>query len=207
MSLDKGRPELRQITDARTLRALAHPVRLALIEELSVGGPLTATEVGERIGETPTTCSFHLRQLAKYGLVEEAGGGRGRARPWRMSTVGLNIKAARGDTESEVAATTLARMFLDRSLQRYQTWRDTRRTYPEEWQDATTDSTYLFYVTADELGELKEELHGLLMDRYWDRLDDPSRRPPGAAPVEMLVISYPVSPPSDTSGGTDAEGT
>ena len=62
--------------DARTLRALAHPVRVALIETLSVEGPLTATEAGERIGESPTTCSFHLRQLAKYGFVEEAGAGR-----------------------------------------------------------------------------------------------------------------------------------
>jgi DNA-binding transcriptional ArsR family regulator len=207
MSLEGGRPDLRQITDARTLRALAHPVRIALIEELTVGGPLTATEVGERIGESPTTCSFHLRQLAKYGLVEEAGGGRGRARPWRMSAVGFHINAPRGDADSEVAATVLARMFLDRSLSRYRTWRDTRHTYPEQWRDATTDSTYLFHVTADELNEFKEELHRFLMDRYWERLDDPSRRPPGAAPVEMVVIAYPVSPPSDSSGGTDAKRT
>ena len=65
--------DLRQIDDARTLKALAHPVRVALIETLSVEGPMTATEAGERIGESPTTCSFHLRQLAKYGFVEEAG--------------------------------------------------------------------------------------------------------------------------------------
>jgi len=73
--------ELRKITDARTLRALAHPVRIALFEELSLGGAMTATEIGEQIGESPTTCSFHLRQLAKYGFVEEAGGGTGRSRP------------------------------------------------------------------------------------------------------------------------------
>lgn len=71
-------PDIRKITDVRTLRALAHPVRIALIEALIIDGPMTATEAGERIGETPTTCSFHLRQLAKYGLVEEAGGGKGR---------------------------------------------------------------------------------------------------------------------------------
>ena len=70
-------PNIREITDARTLRALSHPVRLALIEQLTIGGPMTATEVGELIGESPTTCSFHLRQLAKYGFVEEAGGGKG----------------------------------------------------------------------------------------------------------------------------------
>ena len=74
---------LREVSDARTFRALGHPVRLALLETLVIEGPLTATEAAEQIGESPTTCSFHLRQLARYGFVEEAGGGKGRARPWR----------------------------------------------------------------------------------------------------------------------------
>jgi len=94
-------PETRQVTDARTMRALSHPVRIAILEVLSLEGPLTATEVGERIGETPTTCSFHLRQLAKYGFVEEAGGGKGRARPWRMTSIGQQI-SAHGDPEAEL---------------------------------------------------------------------------------------------------------
>src|ERR1700722_12700925 len=56
-------PQIRKITDARTLKALAHPVRIALFEELALGGAMTATQIGERIGESATTCSFHLRQL------------------------------------------------------------------------------------------------------------------------------------------------
>lgn len=60
------------------MRALAHPVRSSLLELLIIDGPITATEAGERLGESPTTCSFHLRQLARYGFVEEAGGGPGR---------------------------------------------------------------------------------------------------------------------------------
>ena len=70
----KSLDDVRQLTDSQTLRALTHPVRIALIEALLLGGAMTATEVGERISESPTTCSFHLRQLAKYGFVEEAGG-------------------------------------------------------------------------------------------------------------------------------------
>ena len=72
----KSLEDVRQLTDSQTLRALTHPVRIALIEALLLGGAMTATEVGERISESPTTCSFHLRQLAKYGFVEEAGGVR-----------------------------------------------------------------------------------------------------------------------------------
>ncbi|HEX5114878.1 MAG TPA: helix-turn-helix domain-containing protein [Pseudonocardiaceae bacterium] len=197
---DSRQPKLREITDTQTLRALTHPVRVALLEELSLGGPLTATEVGERIGESPTTCSFHLRQLAKYGLVEEAGGGRGRARPWRMSAIGMSINSTGGDTENQVAATVLGRMVRDRSLQRFQNWRDTMRTYPKEWQDAAEDSSFLFFVTAEELEQLNQEVLDILMTRYWDRLTDPSLRPPGSAPVETQFLSYPLTLPHDTSG-------
>ena len=116
---DPGLPKLRQITDARTMRALSHPVRIALLEMLTVAGPLTATEVGEIIGESPTTCSFHLRQLAKYGFVEEAGGGKGRARPWRMTSIGQEISAPRDDPEAELAAGALMRLIRERQLDRH----------------------------------------------------------------------------------------
>src|ERR1700744_5974564 len=111
--------ELRKITDARTLRALAHPVRIALFEELSIGGAMTATEIGEQIGETATTCSFHLRQLAKYGFVEEAGGGAGRARPWRLTQVGMSFDSDNGDQQAEIASEAAIRLFRERQLARY----------------------------------------------------------------------------------------
>src|SRR5262249_61369493 len=75
--------EARKITDARAMRALAHPVRLALLEALVHAGTLTATQASELLGESPANCAFHLRTLAKYGYVVEAGGGRGRGRPGR----------------------------------------------------------------------------------------------------------------------------
>src|SRR3954465_6069706 len=68
----------REVSDPMAMRALAHPVRLALIEALADAPTLTATEAGERVGESPANASFHLRQLAKYGFVEEAEGGAGR---------------------------------------------------------------------------------------------------------------------------------
>ena len=66
-----------EVTDPRALRALAHPIRLALLEALADAGTLTATQAGEAIGEIPASASFHLRQLEKYGHVEEAGAGTG----------------------------------------------------------------------------------------------------------------------------------
>ena len=73
------------ITDPTVMRALAHPVRMALIELFGVHATLTATQASEALGESPANCAFHLRTLAKYGFIEEAGGGRGRERPWKAS--------------------------------------------------------------------------------------------------------------------------
>jgi DNA-binding transcriptional ArsR family regulator len=186
--------QLREISDARTLRALAHPVRLALLEILSLVGPMTATEAGERIGESPTTCSFHLRQLAKYNFVEEAGGGKGRARPWRVTSIYMQF-FARDDPELEIASTALMRLLRDRQLDRHRTWLETRTMFPLRWRQAAGESDFLFHVTADELEALNRELVAFLLSRFQDRLTDPSRRPAGSVPVEMLVFSYPVALP------------
>ena len=191
------RPEPRNLTDARTLRALAHPVRIALYEELAYGGAMTATELGKRIGETPTTCSFHLRQLAKYGFVEEAGGGKGRARPWRLTSLGWNIPAA-DDRETQVAGDLVLRLSRERAFARYQRWQETKAGYPREWREAADDSEYVTYVTAEELTQVKKELHAVLA-RFRERLRDPAKRPPGALPVETLLLSYPIEPPPDDS--------
>src|SRR6476659_5694344 len=85
------------LTDPRALRALAHPTRLKLVGLLRKHGPLTATQAGVLLDEVPASASFHLRQLAKYGLVEEAPGGRGRERPWRSSAA-ITSWANVGDT-------------------------------------------------------------------------------------------------------------
>ena len=191
------------------MRALSHPVRIALIEELTMGGAMTATELGERVGETPTTCSFHLRQLAKYGFVEEAGGGKGRARPWRMTTLGMSITAPHDDPEAQIAATALVRLFRERQFDRYRTWVENTSAYPRSWQDAAGDSEFLFYLTPEELTQLNHELMALLRPRFRDRMEDPAKRPPGTLPVEMLLLSYPVAAPGrgDAPAAGTAEGT
>jgi hypothetical protein len=168
---------------------------MALLEELAVYGPLTATEVGERIGETPTTCSFHLRQLAKYGFVEEAGGGKGRARPWRVTSVAMSVDIDHDDAETQVAADTLMRLFRERTFARAAKWWQTRSSYPKEWRDAADNSEFVSYLTPAELKQLTEDMFALLYP-WMERLTDPSKRPPGALPVETLLLSYPIAPPA-----------
>jgi DNA-binding transcriptional ArsR family regulator len=204
--LAAGQEPMRRVTDARTMRALAHPVRIALLEELVLAGPLTATEIGERIGETPTTCSFHLRQLARYGFVEEAGGGKGRARPWRLTSIGISFSSTSDDPEAEIAAGVLSRLVRERQLGRYWTWVETRASYPRAWRNAADESEYLFYLTPAELKELGQELAVMLNARFRERLTDPAQRPAGSVPVEMLLLSFPSRHPAAGDGGPGETG-
>src|SRR5215213_5846218 len=73
-----------QVTDVRALRALAHPLRNRLLGQLRVNGPATASQLGRAVGESSGSTSYHLRQLAAYGFVEEVEDqGTARERWWR----------------------------------------------------------------------------------------------------------------------------
>ncbi|MGH3661358.1 MAG: helix-turn-helix domain-containing protein [Micromonosporaceae bacterium] len=205
MSLEEpARPDQARLSDAKTLRALSHPVRLALMEVLVTSGPLTATEAGELIGESPTTCSFHLRQLAKYGFVEEAGGGRGRQRPWRRTHLGWSVDKQH-NPQFELASQALDRVLLERYWQRVSRWVETFPSYPQKWKEASDLSQYGFFLTAEELAELTADYHEVMrrhFERFKERYNDPSKRPPGARAVEVLTFAYPaefpgIEPPGD----------
>lgn len=196
MTIEGHQPDAgpRELTDPRTMRALAHPIRLSLIELLSVDGPHTATEAGGVIGESPSSCSFHLRQLAKYGFVEEAGQGQGRRRPWRMTQVGTTFGSTHADAETSVAADALAGMIQERYFERWRQWRRTVRAYPPEWQEVGGWSEMVWWVTSAEQRELDQQIAELVR-RYRDRLLDPSRRPAGAQPIEFVALAFPFRPP------------
>ena len=182
----------RRVDDIKALRALAHPVRLALIERLTVDGPLTATEASSLVGESPSSCSFHLRQLAKYGFVEETGEGTGRRRPWRVTRIGLDFDPFADDPAVSRASAEVGRLVRERELDRYRRWMATRSSWPEEWRDAAVDSEYAFWVTPQELKALGEELNERLAALGRQRLADPANRPEGSLPVELLLFAYPM---------------
>jgi DNA-binding transcriptional ArsR family regulator len=185
--------EPRRLTDPRAMRALAHPLRLALLEALAEhGGALTATEAAEHVGESPASCSFHLRQLAKYGFVEEAERGRGRRRPWRLTQVGVSFTVdSSGGPETVRAASALERVMRDRFLDRAQAALDRRAELPPDWQRLTGVSQFRLYATPEEVQALQDELLELL-GRHHDRFLDASRRPEGARAVELLAFTYPL---------------
>jgi DNA-binding transcriptional ArsR family regulator len=182
-------PPIRELTDPKTMRALAHPTRLRLLEVLAHEGELTATEAGERIGESPASCSFHLRQLAKYGFVEEAPRTGGRRRPWRPKGIGMRFTDVHEDRETAQAAGALARVLRDRNLARAQRGLDARAYEPPEWRRVLGESEFTLYVTPEEFAALDAEVTEMLL-RYQDRLANPALRPEGAQPVQVLLMGY-----------------
>jgi hypothetical protein len=191
-------PDMRELTDPKTLRALTHPVRLALLEVLTLEGPLTATAAGELIGESSTTCSFHFRQLAKYGFVVEAGNGPGRQRPWKLAHVGMRFSEVHDDPELSIAAKTLEKMMIDRAFARLQNFQNTRSNYPKQWQENSGSLESILHLTVGELQELQEEFASIFM-RFRGRLADPTLRPPDSLPVEVLLFGFPMRLPEVSS--------
>ena len=189
-----------RLTDPKALRAMAHPTRLALIGVLRREGSLTATQAADLIGESPASCSFHLRQLAKYGLVEEAGGGRGRERPWRATTMFTSWPDVPEGPAAEAASRMLGAVLADRYFDGLRRWLDTKADESEEWQQAAQFGDTMLYVTPDELAALRAETDAM-MDRFLDRLTHPQLRPPGARRVTYLHLAF----PGDLSGARSDE--
>jgi DNA-binding transcriptional ArsR family regulator len=179
MSFKKNRNDQLEIDDPRAMRALAHPVRLNLLSALS-DGPLTATECAERVGESPQSCSYHLRTLAKYGFVEAAEAGNGRERPWRKVARGLRWS---GDTDSE-AARALAGTFLARDFRLLQEY---LAAPPDDWPEPMYTQAVL-RLTPAEGEELSRAVFDLLQPYFTNVRTD---APEGARDVWWASFGVP----------------
>jgi DNA-binding transcriptional ArsR family regulator len=189
--------EPRRLTDASDLKALAHPVRMAILETLTLHGPMTATEVGERLGESASNCSWHLRKLAEHGFVSEADGGTGRQRPWQSASTGMQWDDPGPDDDADlsVAGKALTRILLDREMARLLTAVDRRPHDDEEWREATSITQSAMWLTADELAEVNTAITELLMARR-ERLEQPELRPEGSRLCAFMAWGVPNPDPA-----------
>ena len=194
------------LTDPQAIRAYAHRTRMALVGMLRTEGPLTATRAAELTGESVASCSYHLRMLAKYGVVEEVPG-PGRQKPWRATAQYTNISRASGDPAVDAATTELrtflAQHYFELVVNAERTWEQ----LPEEWQKVEAFGDELLYLTPSELEELRDGIDELL-HRFADRNTRPELRPAGAELVQMLRIAFRqdrgTTSPDDAEGGEPA---
>jgi DNA-binding transcriptional ArsR family regulator len=164
------------------LKALAHPLRVELYETLSALGASTASALAERLGESSGSTSYHLRQLARHGLVREVEGkGSGRERWWEVRPGGFTVSAQDYEQESgRVAAQMVVRQWERRRTALLEDLQARADELEPEWQEATTLSTVNVTATAEEMIELRiafEEFSAKYVDPLRNReMNADSRR-------------------------------
>lgn len=185
----------RVIRDPRALRAMAHPFRLQLLDLIVRHGTLTSAEAANATGESTASCSFHLRQLAKYGFIEPAAAGDRRERPWKRVEGGERIPDSSDPVFAGAAAET-GRVLLDRVYAGAVNWLHGHTELPRRWQRGAILDEELLYLTADELSALSRQVIELLAT-YRSRTSAPESRPAGALPVRALALLFPVPDEAD----------
>ncbi|MFF2810091.1 ArsR/SmtB family transcription factor [Streptomyces sp. NPDC058000] len=161
----------------------AHEVRTALLALLAEVGTVTATEAAARLGYSSGLCSFHLRQLARHGHIEEAPHSGGRARPWRLRQ---STRAA-GPSADDFGD--LARGLEDESWQR---WLELRDQAPSGWRHDEAFSA-VAYLTPEEMSRVAAAIRKALAP-YNDREQRPLARPADARPVALITRLFPLLP-------------
>jgi hypothetical protein len=176
----------RQITDPKALRALAHPLRWKLLEVVSREGTATATQCAQETGESVASCSYHLNMLAKYDFVEQAEGGQGREKPWRLVHASQGMTDLGMDDEGALAMQAASGAFLDYALTQIRDRQLSTHLEPDEWRAVVGIDNSNDYLTPAEVEELREAFNERL-DHYRERRTKPELRPEGSRPVNFFL--------------------
>jgi DNA-binding transcriptional ArsR family regulator len=177
-----------EITDSEVLAALAHPLRVALLYQLGALGSRTASQCAQSLGETPANCSYHLRQLAKVGLVTREESGDGRERPWRPVYTGIDLRPPVDDPDPEVmtaaraARASLANVEIEEHARLAGQYLRLEPRADPAWREAAAGASYSLRLTAEELAALVRALDALIRPYIGLTRPDP---PEGAQPVHL----------------------
>lgn len=193
MSLESGSERSKQrwrlLDDPVAIRALAHPLRRDLMSIIGRLGKATTADAARELGISHGLASHHLRQLAKYGFVEEAGGGTGRQRPWRVVLQSNSVPTEGLDAETAAASQAMITLWLNREFEALRAWQ-VREASEGEWARAAYVNQSLGWLTLDELRDLGEQMQQI-MSRFLNRIGDPASRPPGSRPVRLMSWGIP----------------
>ncbi|MFY1673247.1 ArsR/SmtB family transcription factor [Plantactinospora sp. WMMB334] len=182
--------------DPTSLRGLAHPLRVRMLNTLREHGPATATLLAERLGQSTGATSYHLRQLAQYGfVVEEPGRGAGRERWWRAAHRKTLLDGEEVGRDALPDIETYLRSVAALYAERIDRWLNEMSGLPKEWERAWTLSNWQLRLTAAEAQEFADALRELI-GRY--RHDGPGvSAPDGAEPFVVQAQLMPFVRPVD----------
>ena len=177
-----------EVTDGAVLAALAHPLRVALLYQLNALGSRTASQCAQALGETPANCSYHLRQLAKAGLVARDEAGNGRERPWRSVYTGLSLRPPVDDADPEVVTAaratraSVANIEIEEHARLARQYLRLEPRAAKDWRDVAGVNSYSLRLTAGELHELVQALDAAIRPYIGLTRADP---PEDAQPVHL----------------------
>lgn len=183
-----------KITDVRVLAALAHPTRLAILHLLLTVGESTATKCADVVGGSPSACSYHLRHLERFGLVERVAtdpseGVDGRTRRWRSVATGFDFGEPDRTGSPELVAATVAvtSIGIDENVRLARHYLSHLDDVPTAWQGVAAFSTYALLVTPEELGPMIDAIDAIVRPlRGVARTDAPA----DARPVRMVFEAF-----------------
>ena len=189
LCLVSERQDIREVTDARVLAALAHPLRRRLLDVLRVHGPATASALAERTDQHVGNVSHHIRALAEVGLVEEAPelAKDRRERWWRLVARSLRWsgEAMSGDPAEEAVAQAVQSLTLDRHAGHVRAWFAAGDEERQPWRESAFIVEKWLHLTADELEELSGEIGDLLA--RWREREEPDA---GVHREPILLFAY-----------------
>jgi DNA-binding transcriptional ArsR family regulator len=179
-----------RISDPQVMRALAHPARIEIIDYLNnTGAAVTATECASMVGLSPSATSYHLRELAKYGLVEQAPSrGDGRERIWRGVGASLRIKGDIVHVGAREAERALVDAYLTKDFQKLRDWTARQGDEPPVWRDASMLMRMYLLLSPEELIEVNNQVAAIL-EPYRQR--ERTEPPEDARRVLMHYSAFP----------------
>lgn len=183
-----------EISDPKAIRALAHPVRLDLLQVLGASGPATAAQCGRALGVSQASCSFHLRQLATYGFVEDAGPGHDRReRRWRITDPRLSVRISSGG--DVVVRQQIERLVVEREMQAILDYSLRPDDASPEWQHKAGIVTGMVVLSPDEAAAIKEQWIALLAPHIARARADDRQVQPGQRHVRYFMAATPMPEP------------
>jgi len=184
-----------RLTDPRAIKALAHPARLAVIDEFFAGKKLTATECAEIAGLSASAMSYHLRALERWGIIKRSEASPdGRERPWEAAGHGLRVESSEPRASAAVESAMIARI-LERERGRALDWLGRAQAPAKEWAELPAVTTVGAWLTAEEAEACNTELNAVI-DKY--RRRTPFDGPEGTKKVRLTFSVVPTDdPPPD----------
>lgn len=183
------KPPAVRVADPRSIRALAHPARLAIINALATGEELTATQCAGLAGLSPSATAYHLTLLERYGFAERAPlRPDRRERPWRAAEGATQVDLDTSTPAGASGAAAVAAAHFDTTRAIAVEYTEGAHAEPEEWRNGVLNNADL-WLTPKEMQEVAGRLQTVL-EPYRSRMRR-GKRPSGSRRVRIMNVVVP----------------